>query len=272
MGWSTVGIVVLGAAGYAFVLNAVVFDLPVVQSVAPATGGIVRPTLVANLAGLFVVFVILRWRTGSHLRALGINWGRPRVAGATVVLAWFLTQVVGAAALVTAGESFGLTISADRFRFGLGTFLAQVAGVALFEEVVYRGLLLGQLLDRLKSFLDDWAAILGAIVLSAVAFAIVHVPHRLRLGTVTGSLSGDMVALFVVGVTFAVVYLRTGSLLVTIGFHALYNRPVSPVLSPEPARAVLAVVLVMVVIGWPLLAEMGSVDSPLQRIRTVIGS
>lgn len=261
MGWSTIGIVVCGAAGYAFVLNAVVFDLPVVQSLAPATDAIIRPTLVANLAGVLAVFGFLRWRTGFHPRALGINWGRPRVAICITILAWVITQAVGVPAVVTAGESVGLAINAAQFRFGFGAFLAQVAGAALYEEVVYRGLLLGQLLDRFESVLHDWVAIGGALGFSAGIFAIVHVPHRLRLGTVTGSLRGDLLALFVVGVTFGAVYLRTGSLLVTTGFHALYNQPVSPVLSPESARAVLAVLLVVVVIGWPLRTRMGSGDA-----------
>jgi membrane protease YdiL (CAAX protease family) len=259
---SWLALIVLGAGGYALVLNALVFAHRTFAWVTASTGGLVRPTLVANVFGLLVLFGALRRWAGLEPRAVGIRWGAPRLAGSLLVGCWLAVQAVGVLALWGRGLPVAPRFDLDALLLATGTVLSQAAGVALFEEVVYRGLLFGTLATRFDARLErSWLAFTGAIAVSAAVFAIVHVPRRLRLGTVTGSLEGDLFALFVVGVTFAVVYLRTGSLLLTVGVHALYNRPVSPVLSPESARAVFAVVLAVLVVAWPLVDRLSATEN-----------
>lgn len=257
--WSTLLVVVVGAAGYAIALNAFVVPGRSVPWLRHATTD-GWPTLLANLFGVVAVSGLLHWRAGFGPADVGVRRSDLGIALAILGGCWVLIQVVGAVALWHRGvpiASWFRPEPGNGFQHGtvaLVALLAHVAGVALFEEVVYRGVLFGQLAVRFEAVLGR--PLLGhtaAIVAAAAVFAIAHVPHRLRLGTVTGSLEGDLVALFAVGVTFAVVYLRTGSLLLTIGFHGLYNRPTSPVLEPRTARAVLAVLLVAVVIAWPVV-------------------
>lgn len=261
--WSRVALIVAGAGGYAFVLNAFVFDGRSYAWLTTATGAIVRPTLVVNVVGVLALFGVLRWRLDRGPGTVGIRWGDPGTAVAVLAGCWLAIQAVGIAARWRQGMPLVVPADGAAIRVAVGTGLSQVAGVALFEEVVYRGLLFGHLLVRFEDRFDrSWVSFGLAIVVSAGVFAAVHVPRRLRLGTVTGSLGGDLIALFVVGVTVAVVYLRTGSLLLTIGMHALYNRPLSPVLSPEAARAVFAVLLVVLVLGWPLVDRIASAPVP----------
>ena len=258
---SWLALIVVGAAGYALVLNALVFAHRTFAWVTASTSGLVRPTLVANVLGLLVLFGAVRWRAELEPREVGIQWGSPRLVGSLLVGCWLAVQGVGVLALWRQGTLVAPGVDLDALLIATGKVLSQAAGVALFEEVVYRGLLFGSLARWFDTRLErSWLAFPGAIAVSAGVFAIVHVPRRLRLGTVTGSLEGDLLALFVVGVTFAVVYLRTGSLLLTVGVHALYNRPVSPVLSPESARAVFAVVLAVLVVAWPLVDRLSATE------------
>lgn len=257
--WTTLALIVVGAGAYALLLNVLVFAPRTFAWITASTGGLVRPTLVANLLGLSILFGALSWRAGPGPRSIGVRWGRPRLAGGLLVGLWLGSQGVGVLGLWAQGTPVAVTFDLDALLVATGEILSQAAGVALFEEVVYRGLLFGFLLTRFDGYLErSWAAFAGAIAASAGVFAVVHVPRRLQFGTVTGSLEGDLIALFVIGVTFAVVYLRTGSLLLTVGVHALYNRPVSPVLFPEAARAVFGVLLIVLVIAWPLVDRVPS--------------
>ncbi len=73
------------------------------------------------------------------------------------------------------------------------------------EEMLFRGLIFHALQERLRSETSV------SIALSALLFALVH-----------GSPLA-LLPLFVMGVAFAVAYIRTGSLWVPIGMHAINN-------------------------------------------------
>ena len=81
--------------------------------------------------------------------------------------------------------------------------IAAVIVAPLVEETVFRGFIYGVL----KRYTDGWYA----AVCSALLFAIVHM-HV-----------GSLVPLFVLALGLCAAYERTGSLLVPMGMHALFN-------------------------------------------------
>jgi uncharacterized protein len=81
--------------------------------------------------------------------------------------------------------------------------IAAVVVAPLVEETVFRGFIYGVL----KRYTDGWYA----AVCSAALFAIVHM-HV-----------GSLVPLFVLALGLCAAYERTGSLLVPMGMHALFN-------------------------------------------------
>lgn len=94
---------------------------------------------------------------------------------------------------------------------GVRTALALVAAVLLApvaEELLFRGLLYRALRRR--------RGVLGAIVVSSVAFAVVHLD-------VAATQPLALVGLTLVGVVMGLAYERTGSLLVPVAAHAAYN-------------------------------------------------
>lgn len=84
-------------------------------------------------------------------------------------------------------------------------YLAVVVAAPVFEELLFRGFLLPGLEPALGA--------VGAALLSSVAFALPHLQYDLF----------DMSGVFVLGLLFAGIRLRTGSTLLTITLHALTN-------------------------------------------------
>ena len=85
---------------------------------------------------------------------------------------------------------------------------------AIFEEVLFRGILIGKLRENGQSPL-------AALLISAVIFGAVHL---------TNGISGDMLNVlvqvgyaFVVGLVFGAVYLKTGDLFSVMLFHFLID-------------------------------------------------
>lgn len=98
------------------------------------------------------------------------------------------------------------------------------AGVALFEEISFRGYGLHNL--------QDWFGWKTAVGVQAGIFAVVHLPNlsgRTADEQVTGLIA--LPALVLVAVFFALSYRKTGSLWFPIGFHFAWNFCLGPLLS-----------------------------------------
>ncbi len=166
-------------------------------------------TLAGAPAGLAVIALAVRRLPRAAVRAeLGLALPRPWAA----VLSLFALAAFAAAydALArrlgrpVAPESM---VAAYRTAGWLPAFwLAAVAAAPLFEETLFRGLLLGGLRrSRLGAA--------GAALLTAAAFALPHLQYDLY----------DVAAVFVLGLLLAAVRLATGSTLLTIALHAASN-------------------------------------------------
>jgi len=132
----------------------------------------------------------------------------------------------------------------------LGLLVAQLFGNALYEEVLFRAVLLDQMVLKLRD--RRWGFPL-ALVGSQLIFALLHVPNRLlRRCTLTGMVDG-LGLLFLMGLLFALVYHRTGNLLIAVGVHALNNAPTMLVATRLSGQFLVTLLLVALVTAWPVL-------------------
>ena len=172
--------------------------------------------VIGQVAGLGAALVLLRARRAPLaavvgpvrpvLRRLGI--GLALGAGTMVMSSLVVALLVGLSGSDAAPEQLILD---EALAGGARTALALVAAVLLApiaEELLFRGLLYRALRRR--------RSVAVAAVVSAVLFAVVHLDVA-----VTQPLA--LVGLTLVGVVLAVVYERTGSLLVPVAAHAGYN-------------------------------------------------
>jgi hypothetical protein len=211
-----------------FLVIFVLFPTGVLRVLARPTGGLITATLMANVILLVVVIGLLRWK--SRLRAVdfGLGLDGVLVGAALTVLLW--------ASLNAFQALWGLRVDAyvetnsDWSELGatgtVGIFLAQLLGNALFEEVMFRGVLFEQMRERcLISGMGARRSLLLALIISQALFALIHVPLRLSSGLPLGALPGELTVLFGLGVLLALLYWRTGNLYVCVGVHALSNAP-----------------------------------------------
>jgi len=258
--WATiVAVVITGAAA----VTAFHPTLPAISDVlAPifdATGGLVDVTLLVNLA--FVVVIvggIILWFGNLRLRDIGLVQEDIQLGIGITAGTWILVQVTGVAALMLQSESPALADSLIRVGIlsVLGGFIGQFFGNALYEETVYRAFLLPQLAKKFTRLYKSGSpriAFLSALLASQIVFTLIHVPGRLAGGVEVGNLPVFLVAPFVLGVLFALIYARTGNLFVTIGLHALVNDPVLLVDAGGVVLVPLLLVVLAILVAWPSL-------------------
>jgi membrane protease YdiL (CAAX protease family) len=220
--------------------------------------GLVSGTLLANLGLLLVVVGSLLVGLG---RARAIDLGLRRrdllPAGITFVVVWGLLH--GCAAIVAAcGEGIHLAAgfaTAAAARRSVGELLGQLVGNALYEEILFRGVLLVQGIQaRRAKGCSEWQAQGRALLWSQAVFALQHVPNRLAFGAwhSPGAAALDLVLLFVSGLFFAAVYVRTRNLLLVVALHALGNTPTLLIAAPAWLHAlVLLVAFVVLLVRGP---------------------
>lgn len=120
--------------------------------------------------------------------------------------------------------------------------------VGIHEEFLWRGIILTTFLKRMSP--------LNAIVLSNIYFAVWHV------GMVSPA-AWTFAQVFLAGVVLSLVYLRSGSIILVIFLHSIYDAiaAMSPIISsPYPLKVGVLILLVATVIGLAI--------PPMYRQRT----
>lgn len=246
--------VFLTVAAQGIVLWALLGDARWQRAVRDTAGGWLDPNLPAGALVFLlsvVPFVFLRARLRP--RDIGLDTatlGR----GAVVVAALWLAMQLGLAAVALAA---GDGIRADRNwlrpaapEAPLAFLLAMLVVMTAVEEATFRGFVLPQLWLRLPGPARTRAW--GAIVASALLFAMIHIPNRRLLhGLDTAGIAESLAALFIFGIFMAVIYLRTANLWVAGGVHALMNAPTPVVDAPVPPLLVLVPLVLGLVVLWP---------------------
>jgi hypothetical protein len=152
--------------------------------------------LVLAITGIFLLMRLDWWKTAGY--TTGIRWAQVPL---------FVLPV--AVALLSLGEGIKVTAPPVILAFAALTLL-----IGFAEETYFRGLILSTLLPT---------GAIGAVVVSSFLFAA---PHLLNiLGGVWDPVFtlADTVAAFGLGVTFAALRLRTGSIWPLVGIHALFD-------------------------------------------------
>jgi membrane protease YdiL (CAAX protease family) len=197
----------------------------------------------------------------GHLRPAEVGLRRSQIGAgvAMTVAAWLLMQLAGLVAGLVSGT---LALDPTWAQLGvlavLGVLVGQLCGNALTEEVAWRGFTLtqayGQLAKRAWWRGHAGWTLVGALFISQLVFALIHLPSRMVSGLSGVDLALGLLTPGLLGVVFALVYLRTGNLFIAVGLHALVNAP-TPLFagSSIPAMVMLSVVALVLLI-WPQLA------------------
>lgn len=179
--------------------------------------GSLAVTLLVQLAVFGVALIPLAVTRRLDRRLLGSRSGQVGrllragiVVGVVALVASYAVNAVLVMVLDTA-EPVRQQLLVDALRGGVALAVAAVIAVVvapLTEELVFRGVLFRSLADRF--------GVGAGVVLSAAVFSLVHLE-------VLWSQPAALAGLFVIGAVLAAGYHRTGSVLVPVVGHAVFN-------------------------------------------------
>jgi uncharacterized protein len=222
-GWATIGLGLAIIIVYSIIQTAVGIFFVIAElannpglDIFDAVNGLLSDGLFISIAtilsaaagtGLVILFVSVRrgWKLKDYLNLRPLSrkslWQMAAVFAAlllvSVVIGFFWSQTNDSGFTVDALKS-----SPSPVLFGLAVLIF----APVFEESLFRGFLF-------KGFRDSTLGAVGAVILTALLWAALHLQYDIA----------GVAEIFVLGLVFGVVRLRTGSLYSTLALHFLWN-------------------------------------------------
>jgi membrane protease YdiL (CAAX protease family) len=251
------GVALLAAVCLSVAANFVLFKSSLLAAPMRLSHGLINGTLVANfiLIAIVIVLCLCVWG-GARANDLGLRRRDLGPALAITLATWLFLNVLQLSAAVAAGSGVHPSHtfeSAGTFGWSVGELIGQVFGNALYEELLFRGVLLVQIALWIapRGARPSRRAFWSALLISQAVFALQHIPNRLAFDrwTDAAGIATDMAGLFASGLFLAGVFARTRNLLIAVGMHTLINTPMLLVVGPDwahPTGVALALIALMV--------------------------
>jgi membrane protease YdiL (CAAX protease family) len=208
-----------------------------------ATYGLLRPALIVGVAAVILVAGLVLMGIGRFRPSeLGLDVAKLPTAIAYTVVVWILMHVATIAVGSTSGKTpEPLHLNGSQAGHLAGRLLAQLAGNALSEEILFRGFLFIQLamLFERRSLNGLRFGASAAALLSSIVFALAHLPHRIGINggyADTSAMATDQGWLVVWGCVYCWLYARTKNLWFVVGVHALANARTMLIAAPDVAE------------------------------------
>ena len=262
--WVIVASMVVLVGGGILLFNSESYRQNVLAPIYKATNGLCNGTFVHGVIGVALSVGVVLFGLGRlRLQDVGIRHDAIFGAGVCTVTLWLIIQgITVVAALIADGtiSPHGLW-GAKGGPATLGKFLGQLFGNALYEEIMFRGLLIAQiyfLMERALSSRPRWR-MAAAIGVSQVVFAVSHIPNRVAQGSYDSAFAvlADQSMLMLMGLLFTWTYLRTRNLLIAVGIHSLFNTPTTVFASPLDregwTEGLVVGITVTTLLIWPLV-------------------
>jgi len=98
-------------------------------------------------------------------------------------------------------------------------FLVECFSISFFEEIIFRGILLGIFLLQFK---DSRFGVLKSIILSSLIFGLSHL-FNIFSGTSMLDVLLQVLYTFLISIVWAIIYIRTNNIWIIIFLHTLFN-------------------------------------------------
>ncbi|MBN1963226.1 MAG: CPBP family intramembrane metalloprotease [Anaerolineae bacterium] len=254
--WPVIVLLVVASVVMAVIVNQVFFYYGTFSPIYAATSGLINATLCASVVVMLVLLGGVMLLVGRlRPRDVGLRLSHVPAAGVFTLLVWLILQLVEVIAGLVSGSGIALHPRWDSGALPvIGSLIGQVFGNALEEEIRYRGFLLPQLYLKLNAAAlrkRPLVRVTLAVLAMALVFMLLHIPNRIAMQMGFA----DLPQLFVQGVGFALIYLRTGNLLLAVGIHAIGNAPTMLVAETLGYELPFVLLELAIIVCWPWLAR-----------------
>lgn len=239
-------------------LYLIAYQCGIIQAVQDLSQGLIHRVLILNiLLNLVTVAGVLLWYERLRLQDIGIELGKLPFAVAWGIGVWIIIQVVETIAGYLINEGTGIVPDWKLNSLAtLGLLIGHLFGTALWEEIAFRGFLLKQCFLKLNRRIENKTLLaISSIFVSQLIFMLFHIPWKLltvKSYPVTfGELAGELAGVFINGVIYALLYMRTDNLFLVMIVHALGNAPTSLIIPVLGTPNLLSLFIVLILVLWP---------------------
>jgi len=241
------------------------YQFGIIQYVEEISGGLLHPTLILNaLLMLIAVYGVLVLKEKLQWGDFGLVARKLPIAFVVGLVTWFLIQIIeGIASYISTGIiELEPRWSTDSLAL-IGLLFGMLFGTALYEEVGYRGFLLVQFRMKMEDVTRNRTLqIVLALIVSQTFFTLLHVPWKvLNQGWTTTVFFDLLFSVFMNGIIYSLLYLRTENLFFVMFVHAFGNAPTSlftPYLGSSNILLLLAIIWAVI---WPSLRKWEKEDA-----------
>ena len=236
------------------------FLFPAFSVPASLTYNLMQPLFVLSLLKVaFIILGVVFWIgkfTPHHIGATLSDFS------AGMISAFFLWAVLQLGmVLISSLSPEGLTFltgqSGVNPLFLLGTFVLFALSKALYDEIIYRALVLPQFLIKARRFINlpPAATLTIAVLGSQIIYLIIQLPLISMVHNDGSSLTLTLLSFFLLSVLNAVVFLRTHNIFIAVGIHALWFYPLFVVNTSIPQEYLLVAIGLGLIALWPMLPK-----------------
>lgn len=230
------------------------YQMGIPQIIQDVSLGLIHRTLLLNallLAGS-VYFVLMRYG-GVRAQDMGLDSVKLPQAVKIGAIIWVVVQVIEALSSYVSKGSIGFDSSWGTGALAnIGLLIGMLFGTALYEETGFRGHLLTEFINRCNKTTKSKNYVIGlALLVSQLLFMLMHVPWMVMNQGWTTSIIPDLIfSVFLNGVIYGLLYLRTRNLFFVMIIHALGNAPTS-LIEPTIAPSGLIILLgIICAVAW----------------------
>ncbi len=224
------------------------------------SGGLIGPLISLSFVKIaFIAVGLILWIGHFKPRELGL-WTRNIPAGllATVFLWAFLQMAMMIAGFLSEGfvRFSGAMDGLEPLR-GAGLLALFAVTKALFDETVYRGLLIPQLHTKLQRFIpfDAGVNLVLAVVISQLIYIIIQVP-LIDFGEGNEyHLTSAILSVVALSILNSLIFLRTKNLYIAVGVHALWYKVALFTETDFPPTIALAALVILFIAIYPMLPD-----------------
>lgn len=236
-----------------------VFQLGIFQLLQEYSAGLIHPTLLLNaLLMLTAVYGVLVIKEKFHWNDFGLIASKFLPAFIVSLFTWFLIQIIeGVYSYIYTGIiEIDPLWTTDSLAL-IGLLFGMLFGTALYEEVGFRGFLLVQFRMKMKNMTTNpTLQVVLALIISQIFFTLLHIPNKVLNQGWTLSIIFDLLfSVFLNGIIYSLLYLRTQNLFFVIFVHAFGNAPTSIFTSYLDTSILLLLLASFWAVIWPGLQK-----------------